>query len=80
MDPRSVPFPYSGRDVRDLIAPCFSRMRSPAECIEGLQEERPYKEGLQAPCFGLLHLLLDRKEPLRANRGLVQSIAVEEGF
>ena len=51
-----------------------------AKRIQRFEEERPNEIRLQPARFRLLHLFLDREEPLRAQCFLRERVAVEQGL
>jgi hypothetical protein len=70
-----------GRDVGDLVA---ARPRGlwtePPSCSNALRKKGPHEVRLQPARLGLLHLLLDLEQPIRAHRLLGQRVAVEQAL
>src|SRR5690242_19801102 len=76
----TIPLADRCRDMRNLIARGFTRMCRAAKCVERLREEGPNEKRLEPARFGLLHFLLNGKQPLGTHGFLGERIAVEKVF
>src|SRR5689334_4853511 len=65
-------------NVCDLITACLSRVCRSTQGIKSFQEKGADEVGLEPSRFGLLHLLFNRKETLRAHGFLSKSIAIQQ--
>ena len=74
----TVTFADRRRDVCDLEARGFARMRCASDRVKRLKEECPHEERLEPTRFGFFHLLLDGKESVGAHRLLGERVAIQE--
>jgi len=74
----SITLPNGSGDVGYLEPSQLAWINLTADLLEGLQEERSHKVGLQAACFGLFHFSLHGIQPVGTHRLLCECVSVEK--